>query len=111
MINSTSIRISTRPLTIEKHCASENMEKFKIHFAKAVTKNQKRSGTKREIVIANQVKELVENIHNNTETLVKLQFEQAQTIEEITACPVQLENTKVPTGQSYGAQVPSKITP
>ena len=55
-------------------------------------KNQKRSGTLREIGIANQVKEKLETNRDNTETVTKFQINQAQTIEELTASLDQLEN-------------------
>ena len=55
-------------------------KKFKMHFTKAVMKNQKRSGALREIGIANQVKEQVETNHNNTETVENFRIEQAKTI-------------------------------
>ena len=56
------------------------MEKFKMHFTKAVMRNQKRSGTLREIGSTNKFKEQVEINRDNTETVAKLQIEQAQTI-------------------------------
>ena len=56
-----------------------------MHFIKAVTKNQKCSGTLKEIGISNQVKEKVETNRDNTETVAKLQIKQAQTVEELTA--------------------------
>ena len=86
-------------------------KKLKMHFIKALMKNQKRISILREIVIADQVKEQVETNRDNTETVAKFQIEKAQAIEELTARLAQLENTKSPTGQAYGAQVPSVITP
>ena len=71
-----------------------------MHFTQAVMKNQKRSGTLREIGISNQVKEQVEINWDNTETVAKFQIKKAQTIEELTGHLSQLENTKAPTGQA-----------
>ena len=51
-----------------------------MQFTKAVTKNQKRSGTLRGIRVSNQVKEKVETNRDNTKTVAKFQIEQAQTI-------------------------------
>jgi hypothetical protein len=82
---------------------------FKTHFSKAVTKNQKRSGTLKEIGIANQVKEQLETNRDNTETVAQFQVEQAQTIDALQARLALLEAQK---GQAYGAQgPPAVITP
>ena len=81
-----------------------------MKFTKAVLKNQKRSCTLREIGISNQVKYQVETNRDNTETIAILQIEQSQIFEELTARLAQIENTKYPTGQNYGVQVPSVIT-
>ena len=95
----------------KKIVPQKTWKKFKMHFTKAVTKNQKRSGTLREIGIANQVKDQVETNRDNTENVAKFQIEQEEKIEELTARMAQLENTKPPTGQAYGAQGPSVLTP
>ena len=95
----------------KKIAPQKKWKKFKMHFTKAVMKNQKRSSTLREIGIANQVKEQVETNRENTETMEIFQINLAQTIEELTARLDQLVNTKAPTGQAYGAQVPSVIMP
>ncbi len=94
----------------EKKPAIEKTWKiFKTHFSKAVTKNQKRSGTLKEIGIANQVKEQLETNRDNTETVAQFQVEQAQTIDALQAHLALLEAQK---GQAYGAQSPpSTITP
>ena len=96
---------------MEKTVPQKTWKKFKTHFNKAVTKNQKRSGTLRDIGISNQVKDQVETNRDSTETVAKFQINQEQTIEYLTALMAQIENTKSPTGQAYGAQVPPVITP
>jgi hypothetical protein len=79
---------------------------FKTHFSKAVTRNQKRSGTLKEIGIANQVKEQLETNRDNTETIAQFQVEQAQTIDALQARLALLE---APKGQAYGAQGPPSV--
>jgi hypothetical protein len=92
-----------------KIAAEKTWRAFKTHFSKAVTKNQKRGGTLREIGIANQVQAQVDTNRDNTETVAQFQIEQAQTIEALTARLANLEGTK---GQAYSAQVPpAVITP
>jgi hypothetical protein len=91
-----------------KPAADKTWKAFKTHFSKAVTKNQKRSGTLREIGIANQVQAQVETNRDNTETVAQFQIKQAQIIEALTARLASLEGTK---GQAYNAQVPPVITP
>jgi hypothetical protein len=93
----------------KKLAVNKTWTEFKTHFSKAITKNQKRSGTLKEIGIANQVQEQVAANREHTETVVQFQLEQAQTIEALTARLAHLEATK---NQAYGAQVPpTVITP
>jgi hypothetical protein len=91
-----------------KNAPNKTWKIFKTHFSKAVTKNQKRGGTLREIGIANQVQAQVDTNRDNTETVAQFQIEQAQTIEALTARLASLEGTK---GHAYSAQVPPVITP
>jgi hypothetical protein len=91
-----------------KNAADKTWRAFKSHFSKAVTKNQKRGGTLREIGIANQVQAQVDTNRNNTETVAQFQIEQAQTIEALAARLNSLEGSK---GQAYSAQGPPYITP
>jgi hypothetical protein len=79
---------------------------FKTHFSKAVTKNQKRNGTLKEIGIANQVKEQLETNRDNTETVAQFQVEQAQTIDTLMARLALLE---APKNQAHGAQGPPSV--
>ena len=90
----------------KKLTADKTWQAFKTHFSKAITKNQKRSGTLKDIGIANQVQQQVETNRDNTETVVQFQLEQAQTIEALTARLALLEATKP---QAYGAQVPPTV--
>jgi hypothetical protein len=90
-----------------KDAADKTWRAFKSHFSKAVTKNQKRGGTLREIGIANQVKAQVDTNRDNTETVAQFQIEQAQTIEALTA---RLNSLEGATGQAYSAQGPPSIT-
>jgi hypothetical protein len=93
-----------KKLAVNKTCTE-----FNTHFSKAITKNQKRSGTLKEIVIANQVQEQVAANREHTKTVVQFQLEQAQTIDALTARLAHLEATK---NQAYSAQVPpTVITP
>eukprot|EP00978_Attheya_sp_CCMP212_P009529 scaffold22535_cov32-Attheya_sp.AAC.2 len=86
----------------KKPALNKTWTEFKTHFSKAIAKNQKRSGTLKEIGIANQVQEQVAANHENTEIV-------AQTIDALTARLAHLEATK---NQAYGAQVPpTVITP
>jgi hypothetical protein len=90
----------------KKPTVDKTWQAFKTHFSKAITKNQKRSGTLKEIGIANQVQQQVDTNRDNTETVVQFQLEQAQTIEALTARLALLEATKP---QAYGAQVPPNV--
>eukprot|EP00978_Attheya_sp_CCMP212_P027535 scaffold92242_cov31-Attheya_sp.AAC.1 len=93
----------------KKPAVNKTWTEFKTHFSKPITKNQKRSGTLKEIGIANQVQEQVAANRENTETVVQFQLEQAQTIDALTARLDHLEATK---NKAYGAQVPpTVITP
>eukprot|EP00978_Attheya_sp_CCMP212_P032196 scaffold124342_cov40-Attheya_sp.AAC.4 len=93
----------------KKPALNKTWTEFKTHFSKAITKNQKRSGTLKEIGIANQVQEQVAANRENTETVVQFQLEQVQTIDALNARLARLEATK---NQAYGAQVlPTVITP
>ena len=57
------------------------MEEIQNALCQGVKKNQKHSGTLREIGISNQVKKQVETNHKNKETVAKFQTKQAQTVE------------------------------
>eukprot|EP00978_Attheya_sp_CCMP212_P028926 scaffold101114_cov61-Attheya_sp.AAC.4 len=93
----------------KKPALNNTWTELKTHFSKAITKNQKRSGSLKEIGIANQVQEQVAANRENTETVVQFQLEQAQTIDALNARLAHLEATK---NQAYGAQVPpTVITP
>ena len=48
---------------------NKTWKNFKIHFAKAITKEQKRAGTLKDIGIANEVQELVSKVREETDTL------------------------------------------
>jgi hypothetical protein len=69
----------------KKLAVNKTWTEFKTHFSKAITKNQKRSGTLKEIGIANQVQEQVAANGEHTETVVQFQLEQGQTIDALTA--------------------------
>ncbi|WP_288992558.1 hypothetical protein [uncultured Marinobacter sp.] len=90
----------------KKPSIDKTWKAFKTHFSKAITKNNKRSGTLKEIGIANQVQEQVEANRDNTETVAQFQLEQAQTIEALTTRLALLEASKP---KAYGAQVPPAI--
>jgi hypothetical protein len=91
----------------KKLAVNKTWTEFKTHFSKAITKNQKRSGTLKEIGIANQVQEQVSANCEHTETVVQFQLEQAQTIVALTARLALLKATK---NQAYDAQVPPTVT-
>ena len=95
----------------KKIASHKSGKRFKTHFTKEVTKNQKRSRDLREIRIANQFKDQVEKNRDNTETVTKSQTEEEHKIEELTSRLAHLESPEAPTVQSYGAQVPPVITP
>ena len=87
---------------------NKTWKNFKIHFAKAVTKNQKRAGTLKDIGIANEVQELVGRAREETDTLAQIQLQQLSTIEALQARLAVLEN---PIHHANSAQIPSVVIP
>ena len=69
----------------KKIASKKSWKKFRMHFTKAATKNQKCCDTLREIGITNKSKEQMETNPDNTEVVAKFQIYQAQKIEELMA--------------------------
>ena len=92
---------------------NKNWKNFKTHFAKAVTKNQKRAGSLKNIGIANEVQELVSRTREEAETLAQVQIQQLATIEALNARLAVLENPihHANIVSSPSPSIPSVITP